>query len=73
VSRSRNSADAHRALAQLEEDGGNLEDAVWHLWELRRVDRASQDQVSADLARLYRALLRVEEARSASRPASDGP
>jgi tetratricopeptide (TPR) repeat protein len=73
VSRRRNSLEAHRALAELEEEAGNLEAAAGHLWELRRLDREGADRVSSDLTRVYRELLRREEGRAASQPASDGP
>jgi Flp pilus assembly protein TadD len=73
VSRRRNSLEAHRALAELEEEAGNFEAAAGHLWEVRRLDREGADRVSSDLARVYRELLRREEGRAASRPASDGP
>jgi tetratricopeptide (TPR) repeat protein len=67
----RNSLEAHRALAELAEGDGDLEQAVEHLWEVRRLDRKAGERVSADLVRLYGELLRREESR---RPAAEsGP
>ena len=56
--RNRNSLEAHRALAQMAEESGSLEEAVRHLWEVRRLEKEPSSQTWSDLLRLYEALAR---------------
>lgn len=64
----RQSLEAHEALARLSEERGDLEDAVYHLWEVRALGGDGRSEVSARLIELYGELLRQEESRAASRP-----
>lgn len=66
----RRSEEARRALAELSEEAGDLEDAVNQLWELRAMGGAAAEGVGPRLAKLYGELMRREEERMAvtSRP-----
>jgi tetratricopeptide (TPR) repeat protein len=69
----RRSEEGHRALADLNEEAGDYEAAVAHLWELRALGDAGDPEVSQRLLRLYGELLRQEEARTAASRPESGP
>jgi tetratricopeptide (TPR) repeat protein len=72
VLQKRNSLEAHAALAEMNEQAGDLEEAAYQLWQVRKIDPKRADEASRSLVRIYDALRRQEEAAAvASRPAAD--
>jgi Tfp pilus assembly protein PilF len=70
----RSSLEAHLALADLAEENGELEEAAYQLWQVRKIDPKRTEEVSSRLARIYDALRRQEEIPApATRPESEQP
>jgi tetratricopeptide (TPR) repeat protein len=73
VLQKRDSLDAHMALADLYQETGELEDAVYQLWQVRKIDPKRDEEISVTLARLYAELERQARSTSSSRPSADQP
>jgi tetratricopeptide (TPR) repeat protein len=69
----RRSEESHRALADLCEEAGDLEEAVRHLWEVRAIAGDAATDVPPRLIRLYAELRQREESRVPAVPAETRP